>query len=438
MADREHGKIAVSVLACMKCGAPMYPDMQKGGMSCAYCGHLVPFAQTGEDFTPRMTYRHQPVEIIDGLLKLGHVAIMGKDALDPPPPAERRIRRTRLDEKIREYDERAFDAMNDETYLEMNCPHCGKKLSSKLTDNIFTCSYCGQKFGDYDHLSTGDFDANLIVGRALNFYGKCLPFHLSRGDAAQAVGSLKRRYPQDFADDDIEARAKEELVAAYVPVQLADFRWKMQVKSERGTFWYYQECLNWAWPRTLMFDAYLLDEMAPWDYDELSIIKPAYLEGNVRLFASQNIGDWQRTIPDFILQRKTPARLRAAFGLEQCEILQCSRDLRKHKFAFILLPVYYLDCKAGAGENDRQTRVMVNGQTGKAAALILDGGDNDAIRAIEPATPHVFHAHGERTMMSPPIPVKYVKQPFLHERLSIEDAFEKKGGVGGFFSKLFG
>ena len=189
---------------------------------------------------------------------------MGKDTLNPPPSAERRIRRTRLDEKIREYDEQAFDAMNDEAYFEMNCPYCGKKLSSKLTDNIFTCPYCGQKFGDFDRLSTGDFDANLIVGRKMNFYGKCLPFHLSREDAVQAVGSLKRRYPQDFA------------------------------------------------------------------------------------------------------------------------------------------------------------------------------GDEDVIRAIEPATPHVFNAHGERTMTSPPIPVKYVKQPFLHEKLRIEDAFEKKGGIGGFFSKLFG
>ena len=88
MADREHGKITVSVLACMKCGAPMYPDMTKGGMSCAYCGHLVPFAHTGEDFEPRMTYRHQPIEIIDGYLKLGHVAIMGRDTLNPPPPAD--------------------------------------------------------------------------------------------------------------------------------------------------------------------------------------------------------------------------------------------------------------------------------------------------------------------------------------------------------------
>lgn len=438
MADRERGKITVSALACMKCGAPMYPDMQKGGMSCAYCGHLVPFAHTDADFVPHMTYRHKPLEFVDGYLKLGHVAIMDKDALNPPPPAERRIRRTRLDQKIIEYDENAFDAMNDEAYFEMNCPHCGKKLSSRLTDNIFTCPYCGQKFGDYDRLSTGEFDANLIVGRKLNFYGKCLPFHLSREEAAQAVASLKRRYREDFADDDIEGRAKEELIAAYVPVQLADLRWKMQVKSERGTFWFYQECLDWAWPRTLMFDAYLLDEMAPWDYDELSIIKPAYLEGNVRLFAAQNIGEWQSAIPSFILQRKTPARLKEAFGLERCELLQCSRDLRKHKFAFILLPIYYLDCKQGAGENGRQTRVMVNGQTGKASALILDGGDDDLIRTIEPATPHVFASGGERTMFSPPIPVKYVKQPFLHERLLLEDAFEKKGGVGGVLSRLFG
>ena len=41
-------------------------------------------------------------------------------------------------------------------------------------------------------------------------------------------------------------------------------------------------------------------------------------------------------------------------------------------------------------------------------------------------------------MLSPPTPVKYVKQPFLHQRLRIEDAFEKSGGIGGFISKLFG
>lgn len=418
MADREYGSISVSALACKHCGAPMYPDMQKGGMSCAYCGHFIRFAPTDEDFTPRMTFRHQPLAIVDGFLKLGHVAIMDKEALTPPPKSERRIRRTRLEEKIRACDEAALDAINDEAYIEMNCPHCGKKLSPRLTDNIFTCPYCGQKFGDADRLSTGDFDANLIVGRKYNFFGKCLPFHLRREEAVQAVASLRRRHADVFGDDDAGGRAQEELMAAYVPVQLADFRWKIQAKTERGTFWFYQECLDWAWTRTLMFDADLLDELSPWDYSELSILKPAYLEGNVRLFAAENIGDWQRTLPNYILQRKTPIRLRTAFGVEKCELLQVSRDLRKHKFAFLLLPIYFLDCRRDAAEDGRQIRVMVNGQTGKAAALVLDDDRGDALCAAEPATPYVFPPGGERTILSPPMPVKYVKSPFLHDRVS--------------------
>ena len=81
---------------------------------------------------------------------------------------------------------------------------------------------------------------------------------------------------------------------------------------------------------------------------------------------------------------------------------------------------------------------MVNGQTGKAAGLVLDEGEDDVIRAIEPTTPYLFTKGGERTMFSPPMPVKYIKQPFLHERLRIEDAFEKPSGLGGFISKLFG
>lgn len=424
MADRQQGKITISALACEKCGAPMYPDMQKGAMSCAYCGYMLPFAKTEADFHPRITFRHQPLEVVEGYLKLRHVAIMDKDAFEPPPGEERRMRRTRLAEKIFDYDETAYRAMNDETFFEMNCPHCSKKLSVRPTNNIFSCPYCGQKYGDYDQLSTGDFDVNLIVGRAQNFDGKCLPFRLDSQKALQAVAAVQRQYPDDFFDDDILERAQRELVAAYVPVELADLRYKMQVRSERGTFWFYQECLNWTWTRTLMFDADLLDEVAPWAFNELSTVKPAYLEGNVRLFASQNIGEWQRKLPNYLLLRKTPGRLKAAFGLKRCDLLQCSRDLRRHRFAFVLLPIYYLDCAKKAGENGRQIRVMVNGQTGKAVALILNDGDNDILRVAEPVTPHIFTPGGERTLMSPPVPVRYVKPPFLHQCLPLRKALK--------------
>lgn len=412
-------KVTVGVLACDKCGAPMYPNMEKGGMHCAYCGEFISFALTDADFTPGMTFRHQPLQEINGYLKLGHVAIMDKNALQPPPPVEWHMRRTRLEDKILEYDEAALNAINDETYIEMNCPHCGKKLTPRLTDNIFTCPHCGQKFGEFDHLTTGEFDATLIVGRKYNFDGKCLPFNITPTEARQAVGAFVRQYRNDFLRDDIAARAETELIAAYVPVELADFRWKAQVSSERGTFWFYQECLNWAWVRTLMFDWYLFDELAPWDYSKISIMKPAYLEGNVRLFATQNIGEWQAAIPDYILQNKIPHWLQAGLGIRQCKLLQASHDLRRHKFAFLLLPVYLLDCKKYARENELQFRVMVNGQTGKAAALILNAGDKDIIRTIEPIWPYKFTKSGERTILSPPMPVKYVKSPFLHEKIRV-------------------
>ena len=54
------GKVAVSALACKDCGAPMYPDMAKGGMSCAYCGHFVRFAPTDEDFKKVLEELHLP------------------------------------------------------------------------------------------------------------------------------------------------------------------------------------------------------------------------------------------------------------------------------------------------------------------------------------------------------------------------------------------
>lgn len=427
MADRERGRITINALACVKCGAPMYPDMKRNGMSCLYCGNFHSFTTTGADFTPDIKFRHKPVELVDGMMKLGHVAIMDKKALTPPPAAFDERRRQRVDARIAALDAEAFAAMHDEAYFELNCPHCGNKLHVRLTDNIFSCPSCGQRFGDYDNLSTGDFDARLVVGREYNLFGKCLPFRIDREEAAVRIEGLAHRWAAELGGDPVGQRAREELTAAYVPVQLADLRWKMQVRCEKGTFWYYQECLDWAWTRSLMYDVFLLDEMAPWDYAEMGILKPAYLEGNVRLLASENLGEWQAAIPDWILQRRTPDRLRAAFGIERAELLQVSRDLRKHQYGLLLLPIYFLD-----GDETRPTRVMVNGQTGKAAALL----QGDVIRVSEP--PAAMRLSAERTMLSPPAPVRYVKQPFLHERLSFEDALEKPKGIGGFFSKLFG
>lgn len=413
--------VRISALACNICGAPMYPDMKEGGFRCLYCDHIRPFAVTREDFAPAVIFRHKPVEIVEGLLKLGHVAIENKEALEPPPKDERTRRLLPPGLQILLKDKEAFEAIHDPKCHEIICPCCGNRLRSLAVESIFTCPYCNQKFGEREKVTTGKFDERLVVGRRPDLYSRCLPFVLRREAALDRVRALARQFAEDLGEmtpEKILLLGKQSMVAAYIPVHLADLRWKMQVECERGSFYYYQECLNWAWPRSFIYDIYLLDQLAPWDYGELVSLKPACFEGNVQLLAWENLGEWQRKIPNWILQRRSADWLKEAFGLTEIKYRWCSRDLRQHKYAMVLLPIYFLEF--ASEEGSKLTRIMVNGQTGKAA-LQVTARRTESTRILEPEKKIVLSP--ESTMLSPPIPVRYVKSPFLHERLRGEACF---------------
>ncbi len=402
--------VVISVLACSKCGAPMYPDMKQGGFTCLYCDSFRSFAVTDEDFSPAVKFRHQPIKIVDGLLKLGHVAIEDKNALEPPPQEERFKRLLPIDSKLLSKDAEAFRALHDENYYELDCPHCGYHLTSPVTGGIFTCPYCTQKFGEKEHIAIGKYDERLVLGRKLNLYSKCLPFAVTRSEAEARTDEILKDYVKDMKN------AEKELTAAYIPVQLADLRWKMKVVCERGTFWYYQECIDWAWPRSIIYDIFLLDELSPWDYGELVPLKPAYIEGKVQLLASENLGEWQAKIPNWVLQRNSPERLRKAFGINEIELCWISRDIRKHNYGLVLLPVYAMEITL---EKGIFLRLMINGQTEKAA-LQIASLETEFTRIIEPRKKRPLSP--ESTILSPPIPIISVKSPFLHQRISFSEA----------------
>lgn len=411
--------VQISALACNICGAPMYPDMKEGGFRCLYCDHIRPFALTIEDLVPEVKFRHKPVEIVDGMLKLGHVTIEDKEALEPPPQDERTRRMMPPGLQIFLQDKEAFEAIHDKRCHEIICPYCGNHLRSLVVDGIFTCPYCNQKFGEKERVTTGKFDEHLVVGRRLNLYSKCLPFVMHRSEALARVKALTQHSAGNLEEmplEKIRLLGEQEMVAAYIPVHLADLRWKMQVECENGSFYYYQECLNWAWPRSFIYDIYLLDQLSPWDYGELVPLKPAYFEDNVQLLAWENLGEWQRKIPNWMLQRRSADWLRKAFGLTQIKYRWCSRDLRQHKYAMVLLPIYFLEF--ASEEGDKLTRIMVNGQTGKAA-LQVTTKRSEFTHILEPEKKAILSP--ESTILSPPIPVRYVKSPFLHERLNFSD-----------------
>lgn len=61
-------------IKCRNCGGPMYSHQQTRSFDCAYCGASTPWAEGGPDSTPAVGIRHQPLQVVDGLLKLTHVS----------------------------------------------------------------------------------------------------------------------------------------------------------------------------------------------------------------------------------------------------------------------------------------------------------------------------------------------------------------------------
>nr|WP_317286243.1 hypothetical protein [uncultured Parolsenella sp.] len=61
-------------IKCQNCGGPMYSHQAKRSFECAYCGTVLPWAPGAGDPTSALGIRHQPLQVVDGLLKLTHVS----------------------------------------------------------------------------------------------------------------------------------------------------------------------------------------------------------------------------------------------------------------------------------------------------------------------------------------------------------------------------
>ena len=77
-----------------------------------------------------------------------------------------------------------------------------------------------------------------------------------------------------------------------------------------------------------------------------------------------------------------------------------------------MVPVYFVDRPATDGRDGEQVRIAVNGQTGRAAAVVFS--DKRETHVVAPLNPSL-HLSGESTVHATPIEVKYVKSPFLYQ-----------------------
>ena len=129
---------------------------------------------------------------------------------------------------------------------------------------------------------------------------------------------------------------------------------------------------------------------------------------------------------DNLLAERLVTDLKDSFALTKAEIMRWGQYFRKHKSATFLLPVYYLDRRAEDGENARQVRIAVNGQTGKAAALFYQYGREERYGSRAPSHPKAMST--EHTVRTPPVAVKRVGSPFLHRAIPLDAAVEKSFG----------
>ena len=90
-----------------------------------------------------------------------------------------------------------------------------------------------------------------------------------------------------------------------------------------------------------------------------------------------------------------------------------------------MVPVYYVDRPATDGCDGEQVRIAVNGQTGRAAAVVFS--EKRETHIVAPLASGLALS-SESTVHAMPIEVKYVKSPFLYEIV-------RRGGARGVTSR---
>ncbi|NLY72813.1 MAG: hypothetical protein GX079_03890 [Tissierellia bacterium] len=420
-----------TAIKCKECGAPSYFDQKSEGFVCPYCGSVTPWASGDYRYTLDMIFRHRPIPLVDGLIKLTHVG-MGETAIkDMRSPDEMKQRTSNLDDLLYGLDKGTFEKWDDREEITFECPFCSAKITGFSTQSVFICEYCGNKIMYSDVFESGEYGENLVYGHDSNMYDLALPFKVTRSKAIEQLLNLVSQNRSDFVEENIEKRIGSELQAIYLPYWVEDISVKATVGTNCGQFTFYQDRINWARPQCTLFDIYLLNELNPWDYGEAAPFTPAFLENDARIFAPMN-NDEIVTAPYRILYRDMPDMIKSAFGVNEVKLLGWVTNLRRHKYASVNLPIWYLDKASWAGESDLQIRMAVNAQTGKAAALFLEAGKKDYTRTLESYP--LPKMSDECTMYSPPLPVKYVKSPFLFK---ICDEKEVLGKPRSKFRMLF-
>lgn len=441
-------------IKCRNCGGPMYSHQATRSFECAYCGTSEPWGEGTAGQDSIVKFRHQPLQMVNGLIKLPQVS-----RLEPPKESDWYFfkpywRNMSLAEWILNEDPATAGEFERTTTVSIPCPFCGAAFEGESTQSVFECPSCGNKIGATDLLQPGTFSKYLSIGTGSEYIpDQAIPCHISEQQARANARELVRQHPDLFAGHSVEDAIDNQMVLAYAAVSLADLRIIASYpgkKLQKETLVLF-EVIDWVYPKTRMFDLSLMNLLEPWDFSEVAPFDPAMQEGNFRVAAVEAFAKDSVIIDNLALKiAKNDAE--EALGLSKKSLRTWTYNVRKHTSGLMLVPIYYFDRPASDGREGEQVRIAVNGQTGRAAAVVFS--ETRETHLVAPLSSNL-HLSGESTVHATPIEIRYVKSPFLHEIVRIggdggsggaPQAEAKREGIlreekvkkQGFFSKIFG
>ena len=90
----------VRAIQCRSCGGAMYSDQKTASYVCAFCNSSVPWREEAEFWASPITFRHKPVQVIDGAMKLGHVEVMSTVDLHDARVLSQKYRQNSIADKL--------------------------------------------------------------------------------------------------------------------------------------------------------------------------------------------------------------------------------------------------------------------------------------------------------------------------------------------------
>lgn len=399
---------------CQNCGGPMYSHQAKRSFECAYCGTVVPWQADAGEPKSALGIRHTPLTVVDGLLKLTHVSQLER----PQDPDWYFFNAHWRNQSVLEHllweDRGTAQEFQEATHVSIPCPFCGASFEGESTQRVFECPSCGNKIGIADLLKPGTFSKRLTMGVGAEYVPEQgIPCEISPQQARANALQLVRQYPDAFAGHDVEDAIQNDMMLFYFPMALADLRMMASFpgKGLSKEALVYYEVLDWAYPRANYLDVRLMGILEPWDFAKVGPFDPAMQEGGFRV-VSVDASTKDQVVIDKLALDVAGNDAEAVLGLNKKSIRMWARKARKHKDGLVMVPVYFVDRPATDGRDGEQVRIAVNGQTGRAAAVVFSGKrETHIVASLSPS----LHLSGESTVHATPVEVKYVKSPFLYQ-----------------------